>query len=598
MNRRIAIAAVALIGLGVCAAGASAQQTFKEMVGPVQIGPVTQTSPLLVPFITWGGDMATFYANGGLETKPGTIFQKQGLNLKLTPGDDFVQQVRDYLAGKTPFLRGTFRMIGMASEAIGSDPRTKGVVILQLTWSAGDHLVVRSHVKTISDLKGKTLVLQTGGPHVGMLDDILKTARLSWDDIKIVWAKDLTGSPDCPAEIFRKNPNIDGCFAISPDMIGLCGGLQNTGTGAEGTVKGARVLVSTAEMARSIADVYVCRKDFYDANKALITRFVAGYLKACEEIAELKKEYEKKGSPAYTQLLTLTQSIYGKDIIPTLEEAHGLLSDCVFVHYQGNVEFFTQPNNLHGFEAFQKSALDLAVGRGYAKIRTGFFPSGLDYTSSDFVGYLKGTATAEFVDIPAAPGASADAIYEFSVSFDPNITEFDPVRYGAEFQHVVETADKFGNAVFLIRGHCDPSKVLYEIVQAGMKKGILQRTGTPGNYRYSLRGKPLDLSQTAEIVKMIEAGEFDGVPEFNPRATLQAALNISQRRAEAVRDAIIAYAQQKGIKIDKTQFQAVGVGVREPFIAVPRDKDQIRQNTRAQFRLVRVAAEMETVPEL
>ena len=41
--------------------------------------------------------------------------------------DDFVQQVRDYLSGKSPFLRGTFRMIGMASEVIGADPRTKGV---------------------------------------------------------------------------------------------------------------------------------------------------------------------------------------------------------------------------------------------------------------------------------------------------------------------------------------------------------------------------------------------------------------------------------------------------------------------------------------
>ena len=28
---------------------------------------------------------------------------------------------------------------------------------------------------------------------------------------------------------------------ITPDMVGLCGGLRSTGSGAEGTVKGARV---------------------------------------------------------------------------------------------------------------------------------------------------------------------------------------------------------------------------------------------------------------------------------------------------------------------------------------------------------------------
>ena len=62
--------------------------------------------------------------------------------------------------------------------------------------------------------------------------------------------------------------DVDGCD-VSPDMIALCGGLQNVGSGAEGTVKGARVLVSTATMSHSIADVYVCRKDFYDVADAL-----------------------------------------------------------------------------------------------------------------------------------------------------------------------------------------------------------------------------------------------------------------------------------------------------------------------------------------
>src|SRR5262249_34361119 len=44
---------------------------------------------LEVPFIFWGGDVATFHANGGLETTPDSLFGKQGLKLKLTPGDDF-----------------------------------------------------------------------------------------------------------------------------------------------------------------------------------------------------------------------------------------------------------------------------------------------------------------------------------------------------------------------------------------------------------------------------------------------------------------------------------------------------------------------------
>ena len=65
-------------------------------------------------------------------------------------------------------------------------------------------------------------------------------------------------------------------------MLGLTGGLDASGSGAEGTVKGARVLNSTQQMSRSIADVYAVRRDWFDANKDWVKKFVAGYLKALQ----------------------------------------------------------------------------------------------------------------------------------------------------------------------------------------------------------------------------------------------------------------------------------------------------------------------------
>jgi outer membrane protein OmpA-like peptidoglycan-associated protein len=507
------------------------------------------------------------------------------------------------VAGKTPFLRGTFHMMGMASEVICQDPRTKGVVILQMTWSAGDHMVVRPEVKTIPDLKGKTIVLQTGGPHVGLLDDILKTGQLSWDDIRVKWAKDLTGTPESPAEMFRKDPSIAACLVITPDMIGLCGGLQNTGSGAEGTIKGSRVLVSTAELSRSIADVYVCRKDFYDAHKDLVTKLVAGYLKGCEEVLALKSAYETRGSPEYMNLLQLTQTIYGKTVIPTPEEAHGLLSDCTFVGHPGNVAFFTEKGRLSGFEAMQKSALDLAVGRGYAKVRCALIPADFDWKSAAFTSYLakteaergerfKAEAVREEIEELTTGGAlDQNTIYAFSINFGPNQVEFSAEQYGAEYQRIVELADKYGNAVIAIRGHSDPTQTLATLVKAGMSKGILQRTGTPGDYKYSFKGKVLDLTATEEIVRLIDSGAFDGDADNSPRSTMQAGLNLSLRRAQAVRDSIIAYASGRGLTMDKSQIQPVGVGIREPFVSKPTNIDEAGMNRRVEFRLLRVAAE-------
>lgn len=582
----------------------AAEQPFSQLVGNITPAPVGSTDVLQVPYITWGGDMVTFFANGGLETKAGSVFAGQNLKLKLTKGDDFAQQVKDYISGKSPFLRGTFRMIGMASEVIAKSPETKGVVIMQLTWSAGDHMVARSDVKTIADLKGKTIVLQRNGPHVGMLDDILKTAGLTWDEIKVTWADDLTASAKSPAEMLRADGGIAACFVITPDMIGLTGGLQNVGSGAEGTVKGARVLVSTAELSRSIADVYVCRKDFYDAHKDIVTRFVAGYLKAAEQVVTLKKAYETKGSKEYMALLQMTQDIYGKETIPTLEDdAHGLLADCTLVGYPGNVAFFRDKNNMNGFEAMNKSALDLATSRGYAAIRAALIPNDFDWTSADLTQGLVHTEVKrtekfqaeavqrEIEELSSGGDIDNRTIYSFTVEFEPNQNEFSIEQYGTEFQKVVEMASKYANAVVAIRGHADPTKTLLELVKAGMGKGVLKRSGSSGNWSYALNGKPINLESTPDVVKAVEAGAFDGHPEHKPREVMQAALNLSRKRAEAVRSSVISYAKTKNLGIDASQIQPVGVGIREPFIAKPANMDEAKKNMRVEFRLIRVTAE-------
>jgi len=72
---------------------------------------------------------------------------------------------------------------------------------------------------------------------------------------------------------------------------------------------------------------------------------------------------------------------------------------------------------------------------------------------------------------------------------------------------------------------------------------------------------------------------------------MKSALNLSRSRAEAVRESIIEFAKGKGIIIDKSQIQPVGVGIREPFVAKPANMEQAKQNMRVEFRVVRIPAE-------
>ena len=599
MKRRFTGYLALLTAVCLGAASVQAADSFKKLVGPVKVGPVDADETLEVPYLTWGGDAATFHANGGKTTDEDSIFGKLGLKLELAAGDDFIGQVREYMKGKSPFLRGTMRMIGMASEVVGGNDDTKPVVFLQLTWSAGDHLVAREGVKSLNDLKGKKVVLQQGGPHVGMLDDALKAAKLSWDDITVVWTDELTGEKG-PAAMFKKDRKIDVCAVISPDMVGLCGGLEEEGSGSSGTVKGSHVLISTATMSRSIADVYACRKDFYDANKEVVAKFAAGYLKACEEIVEMKEAFEDKGSNAdYLKVLKLTQKMFGKEVIPTPEEdAHGLISDCSFVGRPGNEVFFSGKGNT-SFAGKQAAALDLAVEQGYASQRVKMLAHDLDYGKLAGMTKLKakketkqkerftGVESAMFVPVDAESKAKLDrkTVLSFTIYFEPDQSDFSVEKYGKDFLRAVEAAGTFGNAAIAVRGHADPTLMLRQAVQAGMANGHLKQTGETGNYKYTLDGEELDLEDTAAVLKLIKAGKFSG-GKADPEKTMKGLIKLSQDRGDAVRDAIVKFAKSKSLRLDASQIKAVGVGGSDPAVAKPASGPDMAKNRRVEFRLV------------
>lgn len=601
MRRLLALMSLAVL----CCQPVFAQQSFKTLVGDVQVGPVQAGPTTQLPFIIWGGDVATLQANGGLETTPQSVFGQAGLKFKMVHGDDFVQQVRDYMSGKSPYLRGTSRMFGAASEVLNSDPRTKPVMILQLTFSQGDHLVGRADIRTLNDLKGKKVCLQGPGPHLDLMDDALAAAGLAWTDIQIVWAKNLTG-PDSPPEMFRKDPTIAACCVISPDMLGLTGGLDQKGTGAEGTVVGAHVVVSTAQMNRSIVDSYVCRQDYFDANKSQVEKFVIGYLKSCEDLMAAKKLYNdgKGQSPVYVSALKMAQQVWGEKVLPTIEvDAHGLVCDANFVRIPGNEIFFDDPNNLVGFQPKMDSALAMAVNLGYAQQKMGFAKAGWDYKKiSEAVGvnyvqpvYATGRIKAEVTDF--GTDLEDDTIFTFEIKFEPEQMDFPVATYAADFQRFAKSSATFGNAAILIVGHADPTLALQQFFWAAKAKGLI--TGEAGNYRFN--GQLLDLNNTDAVIQAIQMENLAGQKRVNregkmeeipdPKRTVAAALTLSKSRADVVKTAIETYCKQNGYNIDLSQALTHGVGVADPVNPKPSNMAQAKENMRVVFRVVKVKAE-------
>jgi len=559
---------------------------------------------LEVPYIFWGGDVATFLANGGVDTQKNSIFDKLGLKLHLVPGDKFDEQIQRYKEGKSPFLRGTLSMLGQKSAVINSDPHAPAVVFLQLSWSAGDHLVARKECKTLADLKGKRIALQRRGPHVGMLDDVRWTAGLSWEDIEIVWTENVSG-PDGPAARFRNDHSINACFVVSPDMTALTGGLDAVGTGNEAsgekTVPGAHVLVSTAQMSRSIADVYACRKDYYESHREVIEKFTAGYLKGCEELLAMKEQYDQGSRPpGYYEILDRSQQVW-REWLASPDDAHGLISDCSYVGLAGNRSFFTDAGNPSGFEFRQDFALDLAVQFEDARRRTAFQKPDLDYARLKRLGHL----SADPADPPAPAPADrkeGEVIFSFKINFDANETDFSEAKFGEDFRRVIQQASLFGRASIFIRGHVDPTQTLRKVRDAGKKLGLLREEGSSPNIRYYWKGQELKFEDTNRVIEIIESTDFgkaekdpkDSKTEKDPKDLLQGCREGSEERAEKVQKALLEYAKFHKLNLTADQIHTVGLGIQDPIYPKPANEDQKNANRRVEFRISKVSAKAET----
>lgn len=533
-------------------------QTITAPVGDVR----ADGTGTVVPLITWGGDIATIYANGNSTiTAKGSIFARQGLQLNLVRMDDFSKQVQAYLQGETPYLRGTMGMIAMAQEVLNRDPRTQPVVIYQHTWSnGGDCLVVKPSIKTAADLKGKTIAVQAYGPHVDYLATLLKGSGLQMSDVTVKWVADLTGTSNSPAEAMYED-GIDAAMMIIPDGLMLTSG-GTVGTGSEGSVKGAKILLSTKSASRVIADVYAVRSDYFNANREMVKKFVHGLLQGEQATKDLFKNRQQQLAE-YQPLIKAAAKIL-LDSESATGDTEGLYGDCEFVGFNGNVKFFGDKNWPRNFTRLQEEIQSAYVVAGLLGRQLPMQHAQWNY--SELSGGLQGIEAVEIprfnVDAVAKVVAKKQAmgtlgegeLFSFEVYFGPNQNSFPTDVYADAFAKVVELASTYGGAVITIEGHSDPL-------------GYLRK-------------------------------KKENAAEMVLRRIQQAAKNLSLTRSIAVRDAVMEYAMAQGVSLDESQFSVIGHGITQPRTGMcgaspcpPKTKEEWLSNMRVMFRIIQIEAE-------
>jgi len=513
----------------------------------------------IVYVITWGGDVSLVY---GVQEG---LFRQEGLDITLSLENDFAKQVQAVLDGKTPYLRGTMGMINAAAEvfkAAGTDL----VVIVQLTWSTGgDTMTVRPSVRTPNDLKGKTIALQLFGPHMDYMTNLLHSAGIRPSQATLRWLKELTlptydtqGAIVDPVSAFAADDKVDAVMAISPDALKLTSG-GTVGTGAEGSVKGARILLSTKTASRVIADVYAVRKDYFDTHRAQVQKFVHAVLSSQEALTALLANKPSQQAK-YRQVLAKSADLL-LGAPQATADVESMLEDCEFVFHAGNVAFFTGVGTTRTLTTLMEEIQPAFIDMGLLTTRVALQSAGWDY--NQLAAGLKHTrvvATAKFdpgraqqaveKQLAVEPGAweTEGTLFVIEIAFDPNQSIFAEDRYAKDYQKALQVAQTYGGALVVIEGHSDPL-------------GILQAR------------------QKGERTEMLDQMR-------------QVAKNLSLARASSVRSSFLQYGKDHGIHIDQSQFIAIGRGVEAPKFDPPRTKDEWAANRRVRFVIKQVEAEL------
>jgi NitT/TauT family transport system substrate-binding protein len=271
----------------------------------------------------WAGWAPIIFANNGF--KSGKVWKApngKDFKVELTLIDDPVAMRDAYAAGNVHIGWATLDMVPLFMESLKRDSRVMPRIYQQVDWSnGGDGIVVRDTIKTVADLRGKTLVLAQNSPSHYFALNALINAGVQPAEVNFKFTQDAFQA----AAAFNADKSIAGCVSWAPDIYNLS------------EVKGNRMLVTTGTANKLIADVWFARADFAKDNPDAIEGLVRGIFDAMEDL----KLQENKQKVA--KLMAGGYSIPETDALNMLGDAHS-------TNHAENREFFLNQNNPTNFE--------------------------------------------------------------------------------------------------------------------------------------------------------------------------------------------------------------------------------------------------------
>ncbi len=281
------------------------------------------------PINVWIGWLPIVAANHGFAPNAESIFFKEyGFKVNLKLIDDPVVARDAFAAGQSHILWGTLDMIAMFAPGLMQDSRTAPRVFQQIDWSnGGDGIVVRGNIRSVRELKGKTIVYAQNSPSQYFVNNLLLAAGIQPSEV----GHKYTATAFEAAAAFVADKKIDACVSWAPDIYNI-----------PEKVAGTRILTTTSEANKLIADVWAARADFAKDHPEIVKGLVAGIFKGMDQLGDA-------GFKA--KAFQWMAEGYGMQV----DEIKGMANDAHSTNFAENKEFFLNSSNPTNFERTWKN---------------------------------------------------------------------------------------------------------------------------------------------------------------------------------------------------------------------------------------------------
>lgn len=277
----------------------------------------------------WAGWAPIVYANEGFRAnKTWTTPSGQPFKVELVLIDDPVAMRDAFAAGDAHIGWATVDMLPLLLEGLQKDSRVMPRVFQQIDWSnGGDGIVVRENIRTMADLKGKSIVLAQNSPSHFFALNALINAGVQPAEVDFKFTQDAFQA----AAAFNADKSIAGCVSWAPDIYNL------------EKVGGNKLLVTTGTANKLIADVWFSRADFAQDHPDIMEGLVRGIFNA---MIDLKEQSNRTKVAAW---MADGYAMPESDALAMLGDAH-------WTNFAENRSFFLDRNNPTNFERTYNTA--------------------------------------------------------------------------------------------------------------------------------------------------------------------------------------------------------------------------------------------------